>query len=71
MSSDEQNLHPIKQKMKSAVISVLAGDAGNQNIKFYLGLFKAFYYFSILIDFKQHWRFMSFRSRQNNVEVDL
>jgi flavin-dependent dehydrogenase len=71
MSSDEQNLHPIKQKMKSAVISVLAGDAGNRQIQFYLGLFKGLYYFSILVDFKRHWRFMSFRSRQNNVEVDL
>ncbi len=71
MSSDEKNRHPIKQKMKSAVISVLAGDAGNRQIQFYLGLFKGLYYFSILIDFKRHWRFMKFRSRQNIVEVDL
>jgi hypothetical protein len=28
MSSDEAAQHPIKQKLKSAVISVLAGDAG-------------------------------------------
>jgi len=71
MSSDEQSQHPIKQKMKSAVISVLAGDAGNRQIKFYLSLFKGLYYLSILIDFKRHWRFMSFRNRQNRVQVDL
>jgi flavin-dependent dehydrogenase len=71
MASDEKSLHPIKQKMKSAVISVLAGDAGNRKIKFYLGLFKGLYYFSILIDFKKHWRFMTFRDRQNKVQVDL
>jgi 2-polyprenyl-6-methoxyphenol hydroxylase-like FAD-dependent oxidoreductase len=71
MLSDEKNLHPIKQKMKSAVISVLAGDAGNPQIKFYLGLFKGLYYFSIFVDFKRHWRFMKFQSRQNKVQVDV
>ncbi|NOT11834.1 MAG: FAD-dependent oxidoreductase [Methylococcaceae bacterium] len=71
MSSDEKRLHPVKQKMKSAVISVLAGDAGNQQIKFYLNLFKGLYYFSILFDFKRHWRFMLFRRGQNRVQVDV
>jgi flavin-dependent dehydrogenase len=71
MSSDERSQHPLKQKMKSAVISVLAGDARNRQIKFYLGLFKALYYVSILIDLKRHWRFMAFRNRQNKVQVDL
>ena len=71
MLSDEKNGHPVKQKMKSAVISVLAGDAGNPQIKFYLGLFKGLYYFSILMDFKKHWQFMTFRNRQNKVQVDV
>jgi hypothetical protein len=31
MSSDEAAQHPIKQKLKSAVISVLAGDAYNNS----------------------------------------
>ena len=71
MSSDEKSQHPIKQKMKSAVISVLAGDAGNPRINFYLRLFKTLYYFTILIDFKRHWQFIQFRNNQNKVEVDL
>jgi len=71
MLSGENNLHPIRQKMKSAVISVLAGDASNQQIKFYLGLFKALYFFSILIDLKQHWRFITFRNRQNKVQLEM
>jgi flavin-dependent dehydrogenase len=71
MSSDEKSQHPLKQKMKSAVISVLAGDAGNQQIKFYLNLFKGLYYLSIVLDFKRHWQFISFRNSQNKVKVDV
>jgi hypothetical protein len=39
MSSDEASQHPVKQKLKSAVISVLAGDAYN-NSKIKLPLLK-------------------------------
>ncbi|MEQ1635335.1 MAG: NAD(P)/FAD-dependent oxidoreductase [Methylococcales bacterium] len=67
MSSDEQAQHPLKQKMKAAVISVLAGDACNQKNKRALLLFKSLYYLTILFDFKQHWRFLSFQRKQNKV----
>ncbi|NOT85927.1 MAG: hydroxylase [Methylococcaceae bacterium] len=67
MSSDEKAQHPLKQKMKAAVISVLAGDACNQQNKQALLLFKGLYFVMAALDFKQHWRFLSFQRKQNKV----
>lgn len=70
MSSDEQAQHPLKQKMKSAVISVLAGDAYNKQIRVPLLLFKSLYYLMIMLDFKKHWQFLRFRNKQNKALFD-
>ena len=65
MSSDEASQHPVKQKLKSAVISVLAGDTNNVQIKLPLITFKLFYHFNRLIEFKENRAFAKFRKRQN------
>jgi flavin-dependent dehydrogenase len=69
MSSDEQAQHPLKQKMKSAVISVLAGDAYNTDSQWYLRLFKTMYYITTWLEFKENWLFQKFRNRQNKIEM--
>ncbi len=66
MSSDEENQHPVKQKLKSAVISVLAGDTNNVQIKLPLMTFKLFYYINKLIEFKENRAFAIFRKQQND-----
>lgn len=66
MSSDEEAQHPIKQKIKSAVISVLAGDAcTNQKIKYPLLTFKCLYFINKILEFKKNWLFNRFRKNQN------
>jgi len=65
MASDEASQHPVKQKLKSAVISVLAGDASNPKIKWPLRAFKSLYYLNKLIDFKKNASFYRFIKRQN------
>jgi len=67
MASDEASQHPVKQKVKSAVISVLAGDAcANPSIKMPLRLFKVLYYINKLLEFKENRRFYKFKKQQNN-----
>jgi len=65
MASDEASQHPTKQKLKSAVISVLAGDASHPEIKLPLYAFKSLYYLHKLIDFKKNTAFYRFIKRQN------
>lgn len=61
MSSDEASQHPVKQKLKSAVISVLAGDAyHNKQIKLPLRAFKFLYLINKLLDFKANRSFNKF-----------
>ena len=67
MSSDEQVQHPLKQKMKAAVISVLAGDAYNRESQLYLRLFKGLYYINSWLEFKENRLFQKFRSTQNKI----
>jgi flavin-dependent dehydrogenase len=67
MSSDEASQHPVKQKVKSAVISVLAGDANNGQIKLPLFTFKLLYYFNRLTEFKENRAFAKFKKQQNNI----
>jgi len=68
MASDEAAQHPAKQKIKSAVISVLAGDAySNQHIKLPLTAFKWLYYVNKLLSFKENWKFNRFRKKQNEI----
>jgi flavin-dependent dehydrogenase len=67
MASDESAQHPVKQKMKAAVISVLAGDAYNRESQFYLRLFKALYYLMSGWEFKENWLFQKFRNQQNKI----
>lgn len=65
MSSDEASQHPHKQKIKSAVISVLAGDAyNNSQIKLPLRVFKALYLINKLIEFKENRAFALFKKQQ-------
>jgi len=67
MASDEASQHPVKQKVKSAVISVLAGDAcANPNIKMPLRLFKLLYYINKLLELKENIKFYSFKKQQND-----
>jgi len=57
MSSDEAAQHPVKQKLKSAVISVLAGDAyNNPQIRQPLRAFKFLYLINKLAEFKTRYR---------------
>ncbi|HIG65794.1 MAG TPA: NAD(P)/FAD-dependent oxidoreductase [Methyloprofundus sp.] len=64
MSSDEASQHPVKQKLKSAVISVLAGDAyNNSKIKLPLLAFKILYLVNIALEFKENWAFAKFKSQ--------
>jgi len=66
MSSDEAAQHPVKQKLKSAVISVLAGDAyQNKAIKWPLLAFKGLYFFHKIAEFSENWKFNRFKSKQN------
>lgn len=66
MSSDEASQHPIKQKLKAAVISVLAGDAyNNHQIKFPLWAFKVLYHINYWLEFKQNISFKKFKKQQN------
>jgi len=66
MASDEAAQHPRKQQIKSAVISVLAGDAyNNQHIKLPLTAFKFLYYVNKLLSFKENRKFNRFREKQN------
>jgi flavin-dependent dehydrogenase len=70
MSSETSRKNSFKQRMKSAVISVLAGDSANQQIQLPLNLFKGLYYLMVLFDFKGHWTFLRFREKQNKVVFD-
>ncbi|SMG65514.1 oxidoreductase [methanotrophic bacterial endosymbiont of Bathymodiolus sp.] len=64
MSSDEASQHPVKQKLKSAVISVLAGDAyNNSKIKLPLLAFKALYFVNKLLEFKENRAFAKFKQQ--------
>jgi len=66
MSSDEAAQHPTKQKIKSAVISVLAGDAyNNKAIRIPLRLFKLLYSINKLAAFNKNYAFNRFRKKQN------
>jgi len=68
MSSDEAAQHPVKQKLKSAVISVLAGDAyNNPEIRLPLRAFKFLYLINKLSEFKKNHAFNRFRKQQNQV----
>ena len=67
MSSDEVSQHPVKQKVKSAVISVLAGDANNPQIQLPLFAFKLLYYLNRLIEFKENRAFVKFKKQQNKL----
>lgn len=65
MSSDEASQHPVKQKIKSAVISVLAGDAyNNSQIKLPLLTFKLLYLVNTLFAFKENQAFAKFKKQQ-------
>jgi flavin-dependent dehydrogenase len=66
MSSDEASQHPVKQKLKSAVISVLAGDTDNVQIKLPLMTFKLFYHINRLIEYRENRAFAKFRKQQND-----
>jgi hypothetical protein len=62
MSSDETSQHPVKQKLKAAVISVLAGDAyNNKQIRFPLWFFKLLYKINYCIDFKENSWYTKFK----------
>ncbi|GAW85268.1 conserved hypothetical protein [Bathymodiolus platifrons methanotrophic gill symbiont] len=64
MSSGEASQHPIKQKLKSAVISVLAGDAyNNSQISLPLLAFKSLYFINKLIEFKKNRTFTKFKKQ--------
>jgi len=66
MSSDEAAQHPVKQKLKSAVISVLAGDAyNNPKIRLPLRAFKFLYLINKLAEFKKNHAFNRFKKQQN------
>ncbi|MCK5662891.1 MAG: tryptophan 7-halogenase, partial [Thiotrichaceae bacterium] len=65
MSSDETSQHPVKQKLKSAVISVLSGDAyNNSQIRFPLLAFKLLYFINKLVEFKENRTFTKFKKQQ-------
>lgn len=65
MSSDEASQHPVKQKLKSAVISILAGDMRpNPHIKFPLLAFKLLYFINKLLLFKKTRAFTQFKKQQ-------
>ena len=64
MSSDEASQHPVKQKLKSAVISVLAGDAYNAQIRLPLLAFKLLYFINKLLEFKLNRAFSIFKKQQ-------
>ncbi|WP_428356329.1 NAD(P)/FAD-dependent oxidoreductase [Methyloprofundus sp.] len=65
MSSDEASQHPVKQKLKSAVISVLAGDAyHNSQIRLPLLAFKFLYFINILLEFKLNRKFTLFKKQK-------
>jgi len=65
MSSDEASQHPVKQKLKSAVISVLAGDAyNNSQISLPLLAFKFLYLINKLVEFKDNRSFAKFKKQQ-------
>ena len=64
MSSDEASQHPVKQKLKAAVISVLAGDAYNAQIKLHLLAFKLLYFINKLAEYKQNRAFTLFKKQQ-------
>jgi len=65
MSSDDAAQHPVKQKIKAAVISVLAGDAcNNRSIKFPLQVFKWLYHLNCWIDFKENRAFYQLKKQQ-------
>ena len=64
MSSDEASQHPVKQKLKSAVISVLAGDAyKNSQIRLPLLAFKLLYLVNKLVEFKKNRSFTKFKKQ--------
>jgi flavin-dependent dehydrogenase len=66
MSSDEAAQHPVKQKLKAAVISVLAGDAyNNPQIRWPLLTFKLLYLVNKMAEFKKNYAFNRFRKQQN------
>lgn len=70
MSSDEAAQHPVKQKLKSAVISVLAGDAyNNPQIRLPLRAFKVLYLINKLAEFKKNHSFQRFRKQQNQAKT--
>ncbi|NOQ14573.1 MAG: NAD(P)-binding protein [Methyloprofundus sp.] len=65
MASDEASQHPVKQKLKSAVISVLSGDAyNNSQIKLPLFAFKLLYVIHKLVEFKENRAFAKFKKQQ-------
>ncbi|NOR79279.1 MAG: NAD(P)-binding protein [Methyloprofundus sp.] len=65
MASDEASQHPVKQKLKSAVISVLSGDAyNNSQIKLPLFAFKLLYVIHKLAEFKENRAFAKFKKQQ-------
>ena len=67
MSSDEASQHPFKQKLKSAVISVLAGDAyQNAQIKPPLLVFKLLYHINRFIELKENRAFAKLK-KQNKI----
>ena len=69
MSSDEASQHPVKQKLKSAVISVLAGDAyNNSQIRFPLLAFKFLYLVNKLVEFKENKAFAKFKKQHTEGE---
>lgn len=71
MSSDEASQNPVKQKLKSAVISVLAGDANrNKSIKLPLLAFKLLYLISRVMEFKENRAFIKFKKQQNKTALD-
>jgi hypothetical protein len=71
MSSDEASQNPVKQKLKSAVISVLAGDANrNTLIKLPLLAFKLLYLISRVMEFKENRAFIKFKKQQNKTVLD-
>ena len=67
MSSDEASQHPVKQKLKTAVISVLAGDAyNNKQIRFPLWAFKLLYKINYYLDFKENSLYTKFKKLQSS-----
>ncbi len=68
MASDEAAQHPVKQKIKAAVISVLAGDAyHNTEIRLPLFIFKLLYGIHKIMAFKKNYAFNRFKQQQNNL----